>query len=234
MRMLNLGFIMFAPQQDNDQAIMCEDGYGSKLPIALIFDFIKILTPIVLVRDGTWKAIRNAIQNSQDITIPLDHGKRFTLQWKRSVYHNPIDGGQYSASWRSYNPSSGPKPPSDSHVQMSQIVFLVEPPNGAVDTHELVAYTKSIIAIVEQQTPVNPLPVLPGNNHPGRQAVVEIELPKREGWLKMTAYPGLDGINVQAILGQVAALREPEARATTKFQLFFNLWGYQGPEAHFS
>jgi hypothetical protein len=114
------------------------------------------------------------------------------------------------------------------------MVFLVEPPTGAISAHELSEYIKSIVRIVEEQTPVQPLPAPPGSNHPGRQAVVEFQLPKCEGWLKMTAYPSLDGIDVQGIMKRVAALPPPEARAVMKLQMYLNLWKYQGPTAQFS
>jgi hypothetical protein len=188
----------------------------------------------VLIRDDTWKAIRDAIQNTQDITIPLENDKRFILQWKHSVFHNPIDGGEITASWRTYRSSGRPKPPSNSHVEMGQIVFLIEPPIESCDTVELSNYIQQIHKVVEQQTPPQPPPAPPGSTHPGRQAVIEIELPKCEGWLKMTAYPSVEGLDIQGIMGRVGALMAPEARAVVKFQLYFNLWGYQRPTAQFS
>lgn len=188
----------------------------------------------VLIRDDTWKTIRDAIQNTQDITIPLENDKRFVLQWKHSVFHNPIDGGEYTASWRTYRSSGRPNPPSNAHVEMSQIVFLIEPPIGSIDTEELSNYVHQIHKIIEQQTPPQPLSAPPGSSHPGRQAVIEIEIPKCEGWLKMTAYPSVDGLDIQGIMKSVGALMAPEARAVAKLQLFFNLWGYQQPTAQFS
>ncbi|KAH8749170.1 hypothetical protein BGZ57DRAFT_140114 [Hyaloscypha finlandica] len=216
MKNLNLGFLMFIPQRDKDHCMMCEDGYG------------------ILIRDDTWKAIRDAIQNAQDITIPLEDDKRFILQWKHSVFHNPIDGGEYTASWCTYRSSGPPNPPSNSHVDISQTVFLIDPPGGSIDTEELVDYIQQIHKVVEQQIPPQPLPAPPGSTHPGRQAVIEIELPKCEGWLKMTAYPSMDGLDIQGIMGRVGALMAPESRAVAKFQLFFNLWGYQQPTAQFA
>jgi hypothetical protein len=234
MKNLNLAFLMFAPQQDKDHCIMCEDGYGSKCPYTFTMLIVDHTHISVLIRDSTWKAIRDAIQNSQDITIPLEDGKRFILQWKHSVFHNPIDGSEYQASWRTYTSSGPPKPPSNTHVELSQIVFLIEPPVGTVDTNEHANYIKRIQQVVEQQTPAMPIPAPPGSTHPGRRAVIEIELPKREGWLKMTVYPSIDGLDIHGIMSTIGALDEPEARAVTKFQLFLDLWGYQGPNAHFS
>ncbi|KAH7369599.1 hypothetical protein BKA65DRAFT_2249 [Rhexocercosporidium sp. MPI-PUGE-AT-0058] len=216
MKSLNLGFLMFAPQQDSDHCIMCEDGYG------------------ILIRDDTWKRIRDSVQNNQEIIIPLDNDKRFILQWKQSVFHNPIDGSEYTASWRTYRSSGPPKPPSSSHVSMSQVVFLVQPPTGTIDNQEFVDYVQQIQQVIEQRVPVQPLPPAQGNNHPGRQAVIEIELPKCEGWLKMTAYPSMDDLDIQGIMSQIGPLVAPETRAVVKVQLYFNLWGYEGPTAQFS
>lgn len=230
MRRLNLGFIMFAPQQADDSCIMAEDGYGGECVIDCIVTSSNIA---VLIRDSTWELIRDAIRNTQDITVPLRDDKRFIIQWKHTVYHNPIDGGSYTASWRTYNPSV-PTRPSDTHVNMAQIVFLVEPPTGTVSTQELAEYIKAIVNIVEDQTPVQPLPAPPGSTHPGRQAVVELKLPKCEGWLKMTAYPSLEGIDVQCIMQRIATLHAPEARSEAKLQLYLDLWGYQGSTAQFS
>ncbi|KAH9222321.1 hypothetical protein DL95DRAFT_508238 [Leptodontidium sp. 2 PMI_412] len=215
MKSLNLGFLMFAPQQDSDRCIMCEDGYG------------------ILIRDDTWARIRNAIQESQEIIIPLENDKRFILQWKQSVFHNPIDGDDYTASWTTYRPSGPPKPPTSSHVNMSQVVFLVQPPVGTIDNQEFINYSQEIKQAIEQRIPVQPLPPPQPNAHPGRQAVVEIELPKCEGWLKMTAYPSMDGLDIQGIMGQIGALVAPETRAVVKVLLYFNLWGYEGPTAQF-
>jgi hypothetical protein len=193
------------------------------------------LCATVLLLTQTWETIRIAIRNTQDITIPLAHDERFILKWVRNTYHNPIDGSQHKAQWRTYSPQGPPKPPSNSHVQMNEIVFLVEPPYGTVSTQEVTDYIKEIVKILEQNTPVNPLPPPPGFSHPGRQVVVEIDLPKREGWLKMTAYPSMDGINSQIILPEIAALKAPEARSRCQFQMFLNMWGgNQGSAAQFS
>ncbi|KAK0114709.1 hypothetical protein ONS95_014193 [Cadophora gregata] len=216
MKNLNLGFLMFAPQADHDHSIMCEDGYG------------------ILIREETWKTIRDAVQNSQDLIIPLANDKRFVLQWKHTVFHNPIDGGEYTASWQTYRSSRPPKPPSTTHVDMTQIVFLVEPPPDTVDTNDLTKYIQDIQKAIEERTPVLPLPIPPGISHQGRQVVVEIELPKREGWLKMTAYPSMEGLDMMGIMGQIGPLVAPETRALTKLQLYFDLWGYDGPTAQFS
>ncbi|KAJ8110732.1 hypothetical protein OPT61_g6496 [Boeremia exigua] len=215
MRRLNLGFLMFAPQQAGDSCILVEDGHG------------------ILIRDSTWELIREAVRNSQDITIALQDDKRLIVQWKRSVYHNPMDGGEYHANWRTYNPST-PARPSETHVSMKQIVFLVEPPSGAINTQELAEYVKAIVSIVEQETPAQSLPAPPGVSHPGRQAVIEFQLPKCEGWLKMTTSPTSDGLDIRSLLQRVAALPAPAARSVCKLQLFLDLWGYQGSSAQFS
>jgi hypothetical protein len=195
---------------------------------------LAFLYVIVILRIPTWESIRTAIQNTQDITVPLDDNMRFILKFVRNTYHNPIDGSEHRAQWRTYLPEGPRKPPSNSHVQQNEIVFLVEPPTGTVSVQEVSEYMKEIVKIVEQNTPINPLPLSPGFSHPGRQMVVDIDLPKREGWLKMTTYPSMDGINSQAILPQIAALKAPEARSRCHFQMFLDLWGYQGPAAQFS
>jgi hypothetical protein len=189
---------------------------------------------IVILHTRTWETIRNAIQNTQDITIPLIDDMRFILKFVRNTYHNPIDGSEHKAQWRTYLPAGPPKPPSNSHVQQKEIVFLVEPPSGTVSVQEMVDFMNEILKIIEQNTPVSPLQPPPGFSHPGRQMVVEIDLPKREGWLKMIAYPSMDGINSGVILPQIAELRAPEARSRCKFQMFLDLWGNQGPAAQFS
>lgn len=194
-------------------------------PTVLVFLYV-----IVVLHTRTWETIRNAIQNTQDITIPLADDMRFILKFVRNTYHNPIDGSEHKAQWRTYLP----KPPSNSHIQQEEIVFLVDPPSGTISVQEMSGFVKEILKIIEQNTPVDPLRPPPGFSHPGRQIVVEIDLPKREGWLKMTAYPSMDGINSKVIFPQIAALRAPEAGSRCKFQIFFDLWGYQGPAAQFS
>jgi hypothetical protein len=98
-----------------------------------------------------------------------------------------------------------------------------------MDGKEFVNYIQGIVEIVEQQTTSTPLPTPTGSTHPGRQVVVEITLPKREGWLQATAYPSMDGLDIQGIMGRIGALRTLETGAMLKFQLYFDLWGYQGP-----
>lgn len=209
---------------------MVEDGYGGKSMLNHILQWSNL---VVLIRDSTWALIRESIRNSQDITVPLQDDNRFIIQWRHNLYHSPIDGGSHAASWKIYNPSV-PARPSEAHVNMAQIVFLVEPPNGTVSTQELCEYIKAMVTVVEEQTPVRPLPAPPGNNHPGRKVVVEFQLPKCEGWLKMTANPSLDGIDVQSIMQRIATLPAPEARSVAKLQIYLDLWGYQGPTAQFS
>jgi hypothetical protein len=198
-------------------------------PAFLVYSYV-----IVLLSIRTWETIRNAIQNMQDITVALLDDTRFTLKFVRNTYHNPIDGSEQRAQWQTYTSQGPPPPPSNSHVQLKETVLLIEPPYGDVSGQELGFYIKEILKILEQSTPVSPLQPPAGFDHPGRQVIVEIDLPKREGWLKMTAYPSMEGINSGVILPQIAALGAPETKSRCKFQVFFDLWGYQGPAAQFS
>src|SRR5436190_11345677 len=121
---------------------------GVSLHFACILSIYHDPNVPVIIRHSTWKTIRDAIQNTQDITIPLEDDKRFILQWKCSVFHNPIDGGEYIADWTTYKSSGHPKGPSNSHVELSQIILLKEPPVGSVDTQEFANYIQRIIEVV--------------------------------------------------------------------------------------
>jgi hypothetical protein len=182
----------------------------------------------VLLRNATWKTIRDAVQNTRDIVVNLENDMRFRLVWEKTVYHNPIDGKEYKASSNPIVPD-----PLNSHVQMSEIIFLVEPPRGDVDVQETSAYVLQVVEVLKQLIPVRPIPMQEGGQA-GRQMIVEIEMPKCEGWLKMSAYPSMEGLPSQQILPEIARIVQPRAMSRVKFQLLINLWGYQGPPAHFS
>jgi hypothetical protein len=178
--------------------------------------------------------VRHAIETGQDITVNLKDGMRFYLAWEKGVYHNPIDGTEYHAEWESYTPANGSsQPPSNSHVKMREIVFLVQPPPEHVRVEDVVAYINSIVAIFERSLPVAPIP-LAGVQSMGRQVIVQLEIPKCPDWLKMSATPSMDGLPAQSILPQIAALQQPNALSRVHFQLILDLWGYDGPSTRFS
>jgi hypothetical protein len=187
---------------------------------------------IVLLTDGTWKTIRDAVQNTRDIVVNLEHGHRFRLKWEKTVYHNPIDGREYKAQWETCSPTTAPAP-SNANVQLKETIFLVQPPREHVNIQELGAYINQVGEILKHSVPVTPIP-LQGAKQVGRQIIVEIEMPKCQGWLKISAYPSMDGLDSQRILPQIAGLAQPRALSQVKFQLIFSLWGYQGQAARFS
>jgi hypothetical protein len=192
-----------------------------------------LISIIVLLKNSTWKTIRDAVQNTRDIVINLNDGMRFRLVWKKTVYHNPIDGNEYKAQWTTYHPTGGAAPPSDSHVQMKQIILLVQPPEGHIEVKDLTAYMNKVVEVLEKSIPVAPIPNREDGSV-GRQIVMEIEIPKCEGWLKVSAYPSMDGLPLQQVLPQIAALAQPRCLSRFKFQMMISLWGYDGPSARFS
>jgi len=207
MERLNLGFITFAPEQDRDTSIMVEDGYG------------------ILLRNATWKVIRDAIEATRDIVVNLADGMRFRLVWENTVYVNPLDGKVYKATPNPLEPD-----PRSPHAQMSELVFLIEPPPGEGNVTDLSAYISQIGNVVKQIIPAQPIQ-LRGTGQVGRQLIVEIEIPKSEGWLKMSASPTMEGLPSQQIFSGIGALAQPPAASRIRFQLIFNLWGYQKPRA---
>jgi len=95
------------------------------------------------------------------------------------------------------------------------------------------AYIKEVVKVIKRLVPVTPL-LVEGSGQLGRQIVVEIEVPKVEGWLKMSAYPSLEGLPSQQMLPEIARLAQPPTQGKVKFQLVMKIWGYDGPSAHFS
>lgn len=176
--------------------------------------------------------------NTQDITVNLQRDgerMRFRLEWKKSVYHNPIDGSEVKAQWKTYRPSGPPREdiPTYPHIKLSHTVFLVEPPPGHSSVEELVAYTQRIIKILADNIPVTPIP-LPNSREVGRQVIIEIEIPKCEGWLKMAVQPSMDGLSLQQVLPQIAQLQQPQTRSRIKFQMMISVWGFQETSTEFS
>lgn len=237
----NIGYIAFAQQQSTDSWSMVEDGYGSESLLHLMIRPVLCAATdlfTVILRPATWKAVKDAMQNTQDIVVNLEkgaHKMRFRLEWKKTVYHNPIDGTEVKASWRVYGPS-GPRPrdvPSYPHIELSEIIFLVEPPPGHCDVEELGAYIQQILKILAEAIPTTPIP-LQDNSEVGRQVIVEVEIPKCEGWLKMAMYPSMEGLSLGQILPEIAQIVQPRTLSTIKFQLIIDVWGYQGPSAQFS
>src|SRR4051812_23300580 len=104
------------------------------------------------MKDTTWRHFKDSVQNSRDMVVNLEDGMRFRLVWSKTVYHNPIDGKEYVANWESYEPSGEiTRTPSKSfHVQMSQIVFLVQPPPEEDVADIVVAFINSVVEIMEK------------------------------------------------------------------------------------
>jgi hypothetical protein len=172
------------------------------------------------------------MENGRDIVINLEHGMRFRLEWTKTVYHNPINGIEQHGQWEIYQ-SANPRTTPDSHAQLKEIILLVQPPQEHMNVEDFVAYIKQIEEILRQSIPVQPI-LLRGVEEKGRQIIVEIEMPKCEGWLKMSAFPAMDGLDTAGILRRIAALAQPQTLSQAKVQLVFSLWGYQGQGAHLS
>lgn len=160
---------------------------------------------------------------------------RFRLEWKKSVYHNPIDGSEVKAQWKEYRSSGPPRKdvPTYPHIKLSQFVLLVEPPPGHSSGEELGAYMNRITKIIADNIPVTPIP-LPNSREVGRQIILEIEIPKCEGWLKMVVQPSMDGLSLPEVLPHIAQLQQPQTRSRIKFQMMISVWGYQETSAIFS
>jgi hypothetical protein len=60
---------------------------------------------------------------------------------------------EHTALWKTYEPKNL-APPSDSQVQMKEIMFLVQPPREYMNVDDFVAYTTQIEAILEESIPV--------------------------------------------------------------------------------
>ncbi|KAH0563024.1 hypothetical protein GP486_002411 [Trichoglossum hirsutum] len=237
----NLGYIAFGQQHSTDSWSMVEDGYGSESLLHLMIRPVLCTATdlfTVILRPATWKAVKDAMQNTQDIVVNLEkdaHKMRFRLEWIKTIYHNPIGGTEMKASWKRYS-SSGPRPrdvPSYPHIKWSETVLLVEPPPGHCDVQELVAYVQQILKILAEAIPITPIP-LQDNSEVGRQVIVEVEIPKCEGWLKMAMYPSMEGLSLEQMLPEIAQIVQPQTLSTIKLQLIINVWGYQGPSAQFS
>ncbi|KAK3642957.1 hypothetical protein LTR56_010554 [Elasticomyces elasticus] len=220
-RHTNLGFIVCTPWDKTNTWSHLEDGFG------------------VILDSTSWKAVRDAMANTQDIVVNLENGAdrmRFHLKWEKTVYHNPIDGTEMNREWETYTPStSGPRPdrPSYPHIEVGEIVLLVQPPSGHVDVHDLVVYLDRVVEVMAGIVPTTPIPV-EGNSDVGRQILIELEIPKCEGWLKLAMYPSMDGLSLGEAMPKIALVPQPSTLSTIKFQLFLNVWGYQGSSGHLS
>jgi hypothetical protein len=164
--------------------------------------------------------------------VPLADDMRFRLVWANTTYVSPLDGQTYKATPNPLDPD-----PRSPHAQMSELVFLIEPPPGEGNVQDLSTYISQIGNVVKQLIPAQPIP-LQGTSQVGRQLIVEIEMPRCEGWLKMTASPTMEGLPSQQIFSGIGALPQPagppsssSSSSRIKFHLIFNLWGYQKPQA---
>ena len=186
-----------------------------------------------MLQDNTWKAIRSAIEAHQDIVIPLADNMRFRLEWTKTVYHNPVDGQDYvtpGGSWQTYHPTN-PAPPSASHVKTDRIVLLREPGPGDISAAVLSTYIQQVHQVVERLIPLeNPS----GRNTPGKQLILEIELPQSQNWLKIVAYPSMDGLPLEQLGQAILGVSPPQVRTGVKFQIVESLWGYSSSPGQFS
>jgi hypothetical protein len=179
---------------------------------------------IVILRDANWNALKIAMANQQEFALNLKDGMRFRLNWEKNIFHNPISGTQQEDAWRHYKLElTGPL---DSHVQLSDIVFLVQPPPG--NARELGVYINQVVSVLERGIPKTPI-TTQESPQVGRQVVLEMEIPKCEGWLKMTVYPSADGLPAHQMLTDIARLVLPPTLSRIKMQLFISVWGYQAP-----
>jgi hypothetical protein len=183
-----------------------------------------------MLKDNTWKKIRSAIEARREIVIPLADNMRFRLEWTKTTYHNPVDGQAYTGSWKTYAPAA-PAPQSDSHVRTDRIVLLREPAPNDLTADAFGAYIKQIHQALETLVPVqNPA----GRNAPGKQLILEMELPRGDNWLKILAHPSAEGLPLYEIGQAAARVPSPQVRTQLKFQIVENLWGFKGTPAQFS
>lgn len=176
---------------------------------------------------ATWTRIRDAILARRDISVPLKENSRFTIQWDKSVYHNPIDGQDYRA--QDGVVMFGDLITSDPHMTR-MVVSLREP--GPDDYDNVLKYMIDVDRLIRSHIPVQP-PRNAGAD-PRKQVLFEFELPKGGEWLKLLAYPSSDGIPLSDICQKVASIPEPRVREFVRIQFIYNLWGYEGGPAHFS
>jgi hypothetical protein len=171
--------------------------------------------------------MRDAILIRRDISVPLKDNSRFTIRWKKSVYHNPIDGQDYRA--QDGLVSFGDLLTKGPHLT-TMWVELREP--GPDDCDNVLDYVLDMERMILNHIPNQP-PRTAGTDV-RKQVIFEFELPKGGEWLKLLAYPSADGLALSDICQKIAGIPEPRVREPVRMQLIYNLWGFEGGPAHFS
>ena len=159
--------------------------------------------------------------------MPLEDNERFRVEWAKSVYHNPTDGKEYRAQ-------DGVTSFSDldcSNAHFTKMVFALCEPHPD-DVEAITYYVVNVSNTISGQIPLQP-PKAPGVDF-RKQVIFEVDLPKGLEWLKVLAYPSSEGLPLQAICRSLAAIPTPELTAPVKFQLMYNLWGFEGGTDNFT
>jgi hypothetical protein len=159
--------------------------------------------------------------------VPLEDNEMFRLEWTKSVYHNPIDGKEYRAqdgvtSFSDLDYSNG-------HFTIMALALREPHPD---DRKITTSYWMNVLNTISSQIPLQP-PKVPGVDF-RKQVIFEVDLPKGLEWFKVLAYPSSEGLPLQAICRSLAAIPTPELTAPVKFQLMYNLWGFEGGTDNFT
>jgi len=195
-------FVLFIPEQPSNRIKIVEDGVA------------------VFLTNNDWKTIREALQSSSDILMPMtgEGGGTFTLEWSKPApqYTSPVTGKTVTLDL--CYPSSSP-PKLSVSVSAAQIILLTLDRALKERTREedIAGCAREIENVVEQFFAVS-------HRMAPREIVVHLALMPNGSTIRFVATPDLTPEDTQELQVHLESVRAPKVTGLVEFEYLASLW----------
>ncbi|EAS32261.1 uncharacterized protein CIMG_03285 [Coccidioides immitis RS] len=220
---MNLTFLTFCLSQERCRLELVEDGYFHR------------------VDKETWARHRNSIETSAEFSITLGTGGRFSIEFERVEKKSSTTNTRPPASASVFQPPPGftlytPQDPTSAsrpnHIDCDHIVLLDENVTSTDDIQQLAKYIKTITDTLDEIVPKT----VPLSAQGGGQLMIEADIggpgrrdPLSREWLSCKFAPQtLSALPLDVMYRQLSRIERPDIQPRTKFQIVFNVWGFEG------
>jgi hypothetical protein len=196
-------FLMFVPEQKENEIRMIEDGYG------------------ILLTTADWQRIREAFESGADLSIPpaKSGALGFTLEWARNSYTSPVTGETFSTDhWTTYQPQTAPDKPAGV-VTVKAIVLLSDQRDieARITAQDLANYLKAIEVAAESF-------FAPADRRGQRDVSIRFDLHPDNTDIQIVAHPELGANLLAALHQQLAAVPQAKVSGSVKLDLLLSVW----------
>jgi hypothetical protein len=197
-------FVLFIPEQSSNKIRIVEDGVA------------------VFLTNNDWKTIREALQSSSDILIPMtgQDGGTFSLEWSKpgALYTSRVTGETVILEAYPPHPTSAP-PKLSVSVSAAQIVLLSSDRHLRERTtaEDVAGYVNKIGNVVEKFFAFS-------HRMTQREVAVHIALMQNGSTIRFVATPDLTPEDTQEFQAHLESVRAPKVTGLVKVEYLASLW----------